>query len=179
MTDAAHYWPFYCEENVWLACAQAPAGAAVVLVSNARRAVALCFQRAAGDGIGPVVWDYHVILVVPEPASAGGGWTVLDADSTLGARVPASLYLERTFAAIEALPDQLRPRFRVLDASEYRTLLSSDRAHMRRADGSWSAEPPPWPAIEHGPANLMRLIDLDDAFAGELLDLDAVRARFG
>lgn len=175
MNRPPRYWPFYCEENVWLACEDAPPGSQVAFVSNPQRAVALCFQRAAGDGVGPVVWDYHVILIVPEPSE---GWAVVDLDTTLGERVPASRYFERTFTAADRLPAELQPRFRLVPADEYRARLSSDRRHMRRADGSWSAEPPPWPAIGDGEPNLARFIDVDGAFIGEVLELHDVRERF-
>lgn len=175
-TRARRYCPFYCEENVWWACEDAPAGSKVVFVSNAKRAVALCFQRAARDGIGPVVWDYHVILLVPD---AEHGWVVVDLDTTLGERVPARDYVERTFLAFDQLPSELHPRFRVLDLADYRRHFSSDRGHMRRDDGGWMAPPPAWDRIGEGPGNLMRLVDLDDGFLGEVIDLEQLRARFG
>jgi hypothetical protein len=182
MSEAAgerRYCPFYCEENVWWAAEDVPPGSKVVFVSNAKRAVALCFQRAARDGIGPVVWDYHVILLVPGPGQADDdAWVVIDLDTTLGERVPATEYLDRTFLALEQLPPELHPRFRVIDAAEYRTRLSSDRSHMRREDGGWTAAPPAWDPIGDPPANLMRFVDLDDAFVGEVMGFEALRSRF-
>lgn len=175
-SEAGRYCPFYCEENVWWACHDAPPGSVVAFVSNAKRAVALCFQRAARDGIGPVVWDYHVILFVPDPEL---GWAVLDLDTTLGERVAAGEYIDRTFLAAEQLPPALYPRFRLIDAADYRRRFSSDRGHMRRGDGGWVAPPPDWDRIGEGPGNLTRFVDLDDAFAGEIVDLDELRARFG
>jgi hypothetical protein len=154
------YWPFYCEENVWHLCGEPWAHDALVAwVSNPARAVTCHFQRAAADGQGPIVWDYHVILLVPGP----DGWQVVDLDTTLGDRVPFSTYLERTFLAHE-------PRFVVLPAAEYRSGLRSDRRHMRRPDGTHAAPPPPWPGIGEG-SNVLELV----AAAAAGLDLAALR----
>lgn len=138
--------PYYCEENVWQLCGHerlAGAEARVLFVSNARRGCALWSQRAAKEPGQAVVWDYHVLLVV----RGVGGWRVWDLDSTLGLDLPLAVYLEATFLP---LPEQLlryRPMFRLLPAPSYRAAFSSDRSHMRDAEGGWIHPPPSWPAI--------------------------------
>lgn len=165
------YWPFYCEENVWHLCErEATAGAYVVFISNPARAVALWFQRAARDGKGPVIWDYHVILVRP----GEDGWEVIDLDTNLGERVELGTYLERTFVGTKLLPPEHLPMFRVISADRFHDAFSSDRSHMRRADGSYSAPPPPWPAIGSAPNNLMGYVDVESEGEGQVVDLDGL-----
>jgi hypothetical protein len=171
----AHDWPFYCEENIWYRCSSAPGlleSARVIFVSNARRSVAVWHQRAAASPGVPVVWDYHVILVAPE----AGAWQVYDPDSSLGVPTNALAYLEACFPALPPGQAHLRPRFRVLPAQVYREELRSDRRHMRGPDGRWLKPPPPRACIGHG-SNLARFIDTETAFLGEVLDLEALRAR--
>lgn len=153
------YQPFWCEENVWHLAGE-PALAArrrkVVFISNAAQQCAVWAQRA-GD---PVVWDYHVVLVVDD--------RVFDLDTTLGVDVPLSTWCAVSFRA-EA-PPALRPRFRVVDADVYRATFSSDRSHMRDALGHWCAPPPPWPAIHDAARgmNLMQFVDVERPFCGEV-----------
>jgi hypothetical protein len=49
---------------------------------------------------------------------------------------------------------------------------------MRSGD-EWQSPPPPWPTIGDGGSNLMRFVDMDDEFLGEVLDLEALRKRLG
>ena len=169
------YWPYYCEENVWHLCGrEASAGAHVVFISNPAHAVALWFQRAARDGKGPVIWDYHVILVRP----TARGWEVIDLDTNLGEQVELDTYLERTFVGTKLLPPEHSPMFRVVPAERFRDDFSSDRSHMRRADGSYSAPPPPWPAIGTEPPNLMAYVDVESEGEGRVVDLPGLRRFF-
>lgn len=183
--DETRYWPFYCEENVWHLCA-APRFAGrdvwVALISNPARRVAIWAQRSAekgetvplrGDLSVPVNWNYHVILIA---AAQGGGYEVWDLDTIQGAPVDAGRYLDVSFAGTPWSPTEYAPRFRLLDAAEFRRTLATDRRHMRRPDGSWTEPPPPWPTIGEG-SNLERLIDMDDDFVGEVLDLEGLRRR--
>jgi hypothetical protein len=173
----ANYWPSYCEENVWHLCRELPAGvdrAFVAFISNADRQVAIGHQRSASSPIGVVVWDYHVILLI----ETIDGRHVLDADSTLDAPTPLDVYLSCSF---RELPDELspqRPRFRLIEAAEYRRSLRTDRRHMRKADGSWRSPPPPTPCIGVG-SNLMRFVDMERDFIGDVHDLASLRRWAG
>jgi hypothetical protein len=177
--EGAAYHPFYCEENVHHLCSDARIEGRrklVAFVSNARRAVALWAQRAAPFVGQPVVWDYHVLLF----AERGRAWEAYDLDSTLGCPVAAAAYLDGTFPA--GAPPGLGPRFRVIDATEFVRVFASDRSHMRRPDGTFTEPPPPWPPIRGAPgaeSNLERFVDVTRPFAGELLDLEELRARLG
>lgn len=172
---ALRYQPYYCEENVWWLCAEpALAGRArrVAFVSNPGRSVLLAHQRAGGSD-GVVVWDYHVVCLV----RGAEGWEVWDLDSTLGLPVPAGAYIDLTFPP--DVPPVLRPRFRIIDADRYRAGLRTDRSHMRDEAGHFLQPPPPWDPPGGAPSNLMRFVDMDDGFEGEVVDLDTLRRRFG
>ena len=71
------------------------------------------------------------------------------------------------------------PRFRVIPADDYVARFSSDRSHMRRADGSWIAPPPPWPPIDRGdPTVFASLLDLRDRSLGTVMTRGELEARF-
>lgn len=171
--------PFYCEENVHRLCEDPRLSALekrVVFISNDRRRVALFHQRAGDDEVFVLTWDYHVILLARSP---GEPWETWDLGSTLGAPVPAGDYLRRTFEE-RALPPIFAPRFRVVEGAEFLATFSSDRAHMRRRNGSFTRPPPPWPAIDRGGApNLLRFVDTRAVFVGEVMDLAGLRASIG
>lgn len=169
------YWPFYCEENIWHLCADPRLEGDqrwAVLISNPGRQVALWFQKAAPRRGLPVVWDYHVVLLVQN----AGGWQIWDLDSALPTPLDAERWLAATFAGTTAVGPDFAPRFRLLEADLYRRSLASDRRHMRHADGSWHAPPPPWPPIGEG-SNLMELLDMDRSSPGEVVGLDELDER--
>ena len=168
------YQAYYCEENVYhLARAPELAGRPreVVFISNADRACAMWYQRAAARPGWPILWDYHVVLLAAAP------WEVWDLDTTLGMPVPAADYLRRSFRA--GMPEELCPRFRVVAAEAFEATFASDRSHMRLPGGRWRKTPPPWPLIgpRGAPSNLMRFVDMADPFVGEVLDLPGMLAR--
>jgi hypothetical protein len=166
------YCAFYCEENIWhLAGADGFEQSEVIFISGAQRAVALWGQRLAVAPAQPVIWDYHVVLLRSGPAAE-----LFDLDTTLGWPVPLTRYLEHTFLDLPAAAAGLSPLFRVVPAARYRALFSSDRSHMRAADGSWLQPPPPWPPIHAGgeASNLSRWIDMATRYEGEVLDLAGI-----
>jgi hypothetical protein len=168
------YAPYWCEENVWW-LAQEPRFAGrrgtVVFVSNETRSVAMYGQRAARRPGEPVGWDYHVVLAVDDRE-------VWDLDCAEGAPLAPAEWLRISFGPGDRLPARFRPRFRLVDAAEYVRTFSSDRSHMRLANGRWRKPPPEWPAIERGPSNLEPLVDMSPRFAGDLVDLEVLRVRW-
>lgn len=176
-TSSFRYCPFYCEENVWHLSAdpQVPgADRRVVFVSNPARQVVLWAQRAASQPDEPVVWDYHVVLL----CDVENTWRVWDLDSTLGLGVLLDEWARASFEVLP-MPRELRPMFRCIEADAFRRSFASDRSHMRRPDGTYASPPPPWPRIGQG-NNLHRFIDMrDEAVAGDVLDLEGLRRRFG
>ncbi len=173
--EQQRYCASFCEENVWhLADALGPERCEVLLIGNADRKVVMWGQRAAAAPQQPVLWDYHVVLLRHEDDRP----RIYDLDTVLGWPLPLDLYLAGSFQLPPGQQPQLQPRFRVIDAAAYRQRLSSDRSHMRDAEGAWLQPPPPWPAIDgEPPASLMRLIDLDDDLLGEVIGLETLRAR--
>lgn len=177
-----HMLPYascYCEENVWHLAGDERIPEQrrhVAFISNRHLCCALWFQRAASEPSLPVLWDYHVIMIA---SGEGGGPMVYDLDTTLDLPVPLDVYLRATFREPERLDHRLYPRFRVVDAGEYRRVFASDRSHMRAGD-AWKTPPPSWPPIrpDGTPMNLPQFMDMDTPFLGEVLDLEGLRARF-
>lgn len=168
------YCPYYCEENIWHLCVDpqvAGSPRAAIVISNPTRTVAVACQRAAPSPDLPVVWDYHVVLAARGPQ----GWAVWDLDSTLGLPVPLLAYLRQSFAWPPGYSPPYDARFRVLPAARYREVLCTDRSHMRDAQGRYRVPPPPWPPIGTG-TNLMRLVDVHDPIAGEVVELPELPA---
>jgi hypothetical protein len=162
------YWPYFCEESIWHLCGEdAALGSTstekrrVVFITNVRRRVAIRKQRACGGGL--VLWDYHVVLL--------DGGKVWDLDSTLGCPVDLDVWIQESFYP---LVPGYGPRFRVVDASTYRSRFASDRSHMLDAEGLPLKPPPPWPRIGEG-MTLMDFVDLETPFVGEVLDLESFR----
>jgi hypothetical protein len=183
------YWPLFWVENVWHLTgniANDVEEAWVVFISNAARRVAVWSQAAANPPSRPVVWDYHVILL----ESTAAGWRVTDPDSSLETPIDARSYLNASFHSIGDELGGLRPMFRVVRAQEYRSLLRSDRNHMRSSTGSsigeWLAPPPPRPPIGQDAngsgrpgSNLMQFVDMERPFVGQVCDLDGLLLRIG
>jgi protein N-terminal glutamine amidohydrolase len=157
------YQAYYCEENVWRLLARPEYSAMVswaVIVSNALRDVVLLRQVAGRPLDGLVHWDYHVFAAVTDPIV---GRLALDFDSELPFPSPLSRYLEDTFP--RDVQKAYEPRFRVIRGGEYVAGLVSDRSHMRAADGSWVAPPPPWPAPGSGSGRQSDFMRWTDALA--------------
>ncbi|KIP07969.1 hypothetical protein PHLGIDRAFT_35193 [Phlebiopsis gigantea 11061_1 CR5-6] len=117
------------------------------------RQAALWHQKAAE---GPVVWDYHVVLVLrPRARASRGGETaascwVYDRDSRCALPSTARDYMGQTFpyacADGGAIPERYVSLFRVVPAEEYLDNFVSDRSHMG-ADAAYAAPPPPYPPL--------------------------------
>lgn len=183
------YAPFYCEENAWQLCrALVGRPRELVFVSNAEHKVALFAQRAGREPDGLIVWDYHAVLAVKNagrgrherPAGVGGrgrDWRICDPDCRLGQNLAASDWLDASFPFGDAMPEPYRPRFRVVEGDRFLEVFATDRSHMRDAQGDWIKPPPSWDPPGEG-MNLMRFLDMEQPFEGEVLDLDALRARY-
>jgi protein N-terminal glutamine amidohydrolase len=171
------YQPFYCEENIWLLAQDPRCGDGerlVALITGAEGHVAMWHQKPA-DGPGePLLWDYHVVLLVRSATT----WQVWDFESDLGMPLAAESWIAACFLHQDRIPLRYRPRFRVMPASEYVATLRSDRSHMRDEDGSYAKTPPPWLPPGGGiDSNLVHFVDLKQTFVGEVLDLPSLRQR--
>ena len=160
------YHPFYCEENAWRLAADKrlqDCGRWIVFVTNRTRTCALWHQRAGEVG-QPVVWDYHVLVVVRAQADL----LVLDLDTTLDFPIALVSYLQQTFPHLSRWPVAYRPSFRVVAADAFLPRFASDRRHMKDDAGQWRQQPPPWPPIQgtDAPHDLEGWLDTSAAAPG-------------
>ena len=158
------YCPFYCEENAWhaiTALASESAHTAVLCILGRSGQVAVWCHRLAARASYPLVWDYHVVALARESGSSE--WAVFDPESTLPRGLPARTYLAETFPTEIALLPESQPCFRWFDGRDYQRRLNATRRHMRNADGTWQAPPPPWPLIRSDAMDAFDVPDLRDA----------------
>ncbi|KAF9566342.1 hypothetical protein CPC08DRAFT_814909 [Agrocybe pediades] len=148
------YTRCYCEENVYLLCDQFLKDTSVterweayaVFISNENKTAALWYQKAARVEGNPVIWDYHVILVLRPrneadtlesldsgslsaqyEADQSGSW-VYDFDTTLPVPCQWEDYLSLTFP--EGLLPAYESKFRVVPGVLFLQHFASDRSHM-------------------------------------------------
>lgn len=180
----AVYTGCYCEENIYF-LAQAfsadPDTAKywdifVVFISNRSKTVALWCQKLANESHRPVVWDYHVVLVLrlrnhvlsqdvrcaPTVDETTHSW-VYDFDTILDLPCALQEYLDKTFEEVSL---DFQSLFRVIPCSVYLNHFASDRSHMlavkedaRALIETYHAPPPLYEpirgaiAVEHGISN--------------------------
>ncbi len=167
--ESCAYTASFCEENIWHLAQHTELAALdrrVVIITNPTRSCAVWAQQLAPSPEEPVVWDYHVLLLVEMD---GKHW-VLDLDTTLPFPCAFEDYVGASFRDI---PPPFTAWFRVVEADLYCREFSSKRLHMRTEDGSWLAPPPPWPMIlGAGALDLETALDLDRG-PGEVMNLHA------
>jgi hypothetical protein len=186
MNEAPAYCPFYCEENIWQLCADqrgllgVGGDRRVLMISNAARRVAMWGQRISSDPELPVVWDYHVIMLLRR----GGLWNAWDLDARDPTPRPATRWLEDSFRETGLLPRKFEPRFRLVTCADYLRYFRSDRRHMLGPDGLVMQPAPSWapimgesvPGYDDDGSNLDRFLDCEDPeFIGDVLDLHELR----
>jgi len=146
------YTPYYCEENIYLLAKSFSADPQVVgtwdvfilFISNHNKAVALWCQQKAHEPHLPVVWDYHVILILrprnhlgqnvaesgvvplPLPEEKAHTWAY-DFDTCLDLPCTLQEYLDWTFRDVNP---QYQSLFRVIPCEIYLNHFASDRSHM-------------------------------------------------
>jgi len=148
------YTSCYCEENVWKLCDTVRQKSEdllpqfkVVFISNLQKTVAFWSQKQGETTPDiPVVWDYHVFLIGQDE----GRWQVFDLDTTLNFPEPIASYVEHSFRPKIKKLAMYKPIFRVVDVADFLNNFSSDRSHMKKADGSYMASPPEYPPIVTG-----------------------------
>ncbi|KAL1132606.1 hypothetical protein AAG570_010558 [Ranatra chinensis] len=144
---------FCSEENVWKLCEKLKKNNNIrieefyaVFVSNDQRLVPLFYQKSAideGFSDGKVIWDYHVILVQKGASEVN----VFDMDCTLPFPSKFQLYCYFCLGSDQLLDPQFHRMFRVIPAEVYLTSFASDRRHMKKINGSWLKDPPPYEPI--------------------------------
>ncbi|KAH8611736.1 putative N terminal glutamine amidase [Trypanosoma vivax] len=152
--EVVPYASYYCEENAYKLIEilskdhlLLEESVFAVFISNKLKATPLWMQRlCVGDD--PVLWDYHVIVLV---IGAVGGDSdrskrralVFDSDTVLPYPCDALEYVEKSLRPWKSLPSDYEPLLRVVPARDYIAYFSSDRSHMSTA----TALPPSWPPI--------------------------------
>jgi len=162
--ESARYFKCYCEENVYNLLKDhllpgnqdksVPRRGALyaVIVSNRRRSVLICQQRAGDPAMGGLVcWDYHVFALEFDAASGKAAF-VWDFDTLVGFKTGASEYFAASFPAQIVDGEQIRevygPTFRVVPAEEYVSQFSSDRSHMiDPKTKAWLSPPPDYDCV--------------------------------
>lgn len=102
---------------------------------------------------GPVIWDYHVLAVGCKPT---GDIVVFDQDSTLPFPCSVDVWIDKALQPHSAgcRSEQLRRRWRCVEATAFLAHFASDRSHMVKqvdVDGDvrkqWSSPPPAYQCI--------------------------------
>jgi protein N-terminal glutamine amidohydrolase len=115
----------------------------VIFVSSESQCVPMFHQLAQQSSTYPCFWDYHVLAL---EITKDGEPFILDIDSNLPYPCHLTNYLEHVFPK-QNLPQSYRPLFRIVPADSFLFHFSSDRRHMRRDDGTFSAPPPTYNCI--------------------------------
>ncbi|KAG8515530.1 Protein N-terminal glutamine amidohydrolase, partial [Galemys pyrenaicus] len=137
------------------------------------------WKQQARPGDGPVIWDYHVVLL---HVSSGGQSFIYDLDTVLPFPCPFDTYVEDAFKSDEDIHPQFRRKFRVIRADSYLKNFASDRSHMKDSSGNWREPPPSYPCIETGDSkmNLNDFISMDPEVGwGAVYSLSEFVHRFG
>jgi len=178
------YTPCYCEENVWKLCdsvrKEFPSEidyCHVAFISNQKRMVPMWRQKAGKNEEKLALWDYHVIFLY----NPDDRCVVYDMDSDLPFPTHFHRYVSETFRTENILQPEYHRCFRILPASKFLSLFSSDRRHMKRSDGSWIKPPPNYlPISSNGGSNLEQFLDVTtpNNEYGELFTLMELVRRF-
>lgn len=129
-------------------------------------------QRAAKAPYFPIIWDYHVVLLVEAKINY-----IFDFDTTLSFCNDVNNYLSRSFLDETLLAEDILPLFKVIPSGVYKTHFSSDRSHMKAGKG-WYAPPPDWSPIGGKASNLSDFTDMNNYQFGDVLTYDALKDRF-
>ncbi|XP_051015593.1 protein N-terminal glutamine amidohydrolase isoform X1 [Acomys russatus] len=136
------------------------------------------WKQQARPGNGPVIWDYHVVLL---HVSSEGQSFIYDLDTILPFPCPFDTYVEDALKSDADIHPQFRRKFRVVRADCYLKNFASDRSHMKDSSGNWKEPPPEYPCIETGDStmNLNDFISMDPEVGwGAVYTLSAFVHRF-
>ena len=185
LREKYQYCAFYCEENIWKLCQESEfkdKTAITVFISNPQQTCAIWHQKAAPSVTEPVIFDYHVILLVKDEEQENKkNWQVWDLDTTLNFPINAETYFHETFMVGYKVPNEFQPQFRIINAHDYVLKLSSDRSHMKDENNNEFHPTPKWKAPYQADKgnNLSSFVQMEEGFLGEVLDLQMMFARFG
>ncbi|XP_055931162.1 protein N-terminal glutamine amidohydrolase-like isoform X1 [Argiope bruennichi] len=184
--DECCYTSCYCEENVWKLCEYVknnqnsflPACYAV-FISNRNQTIPLWFQKSGKDENYLAIWDYHVIFIYN--SCNDKGTLVYDLDSILPFPSPLDEYATMTFQFDACLKPIYHRSFRVIPADTFLKAFASDRSRMRKPDGTWIKDPPPYPCLStpESTNNIDEFISMDPSVGvGEVMKLNQFLEKF-
>ncbi|CAK8698011.1 protein N-terminal glutamine amidohydrolase-like [Clavelina lepadiformis] len=174
--DECIYTKCYCEENVWMLCNHVLKNHKnllqqfyVIFVSNENKAVPLWAQKSRTDITKPVIWDYHALLLFVEGSEYEGEHAyILDLDSVLPFPTKLSIYCQEAFRPDILLKTEFKQYLKLIPADTYLKTFSSDRSHMKKAEGDWFFPPPSYECIftEQSTMNLNEFMDMSQSLYG-------------
>jgi len=171
--EAFLYQPSYCEDNIWHLCQHEQLkNSHVIFIASKDDSFPMLCQRITDEPHTPIFWDYHVILLVQGETNQ-----ILDFDTSLPFNNDVASYFADSFIDNNLLTADLIPLFRVVAASDYVRMFSSDRSHMQSESG-WLAPPPDWTPIVKSENNLSEFIDMNNEKLGEVLPYDEILKGF-
>mmetsp|Transcript_40959 Transcript_40959/g.46535 ORF Transcript_40959/g.46535 Transcript_40959/m.46535 type:complete len:237 (-) Transcript_40959:11-721(-) len=150
--------PCYCEENIYRLAVRklkfqeeeqdVDSKYYVIFVSSDTQCVPMYYQLASQNPLSACSWDYHVLLL--KVSQNNDKSEILDIDSHLPYPCSLEAYVQNSFPSVHRIATlpQYAPLFRVISAEKFLHDFCSDRRHMFREDGSWSAKPPTYGCIQ-------------------------------
>lgn len=115
---------------------------------GAGKTVLVWYQRSSHDPENqPVVWDYHVVVLLlkdaalssastsPAECSSSSSGFVLDLDSVLPVPFDAASYFDASLQPDRRLPKRYAQRIRLVPAVDFIAGFASDRRHMKTPVG--------------------------------------------
>ncbi|KAE8599603.1 hypothetical protein XENTR_v10017250 [Xenopus tropicalis] len=137
------------------------------------------WKQKSAKGDGPVIWDYHVILL---RESARDGNFVYDLDTTLAFPSSCNAYIREALKSDTNIHCDFKRKLRVVGAREFLQTFASDRSHMRDSSSNWTKPPPPYPCIQTAEStmNLGDFISMNPEVGwGTVYSLAEFTERFG
>ena len=165
------YTKCYCEENIWMLCQHVKnsnpeflSNLSTLFISNPNKSIPIWEQLGQKDKDCPVVWDYHVVLLLAFQNNSSYEYFVYDLDSSLPFPSRLSEYVKKALRSDSDLMSQYWRYIRVVPAKLYLENFASDRSHMKTPDGEWYAQPPSYPCISTKTCkmNLNNYISMND-----------------
>ena len=124
------YTSLFCEENIWHLARSLIDEAIkeedihILFLTNKNKQIAI-FNQLSAEPKQPVIWDYHVILMV----KIEGVHYIFDFDTRLDFITSYEFYIKNS------LPDNIislyQSQFRIIPAKTYLQYFYSDRSHMK------------------------------------------------
>ncbi|KNC79324.1 hypothetical protein SARC_08273, partial [Sphaeroforma arctica JP610] len=130
----------------------------VCFISNPERKVPVWYQKITNDIRVPMIWDYHVVLLSKCSHTPAG--LVYDFDSVLPFPCDGAEYAKLALQISMRRNPCYYGYYRLVPLAYFMEHFGSDRSHMIRADGTWSAPPPVHPCIKPELNNLDEYISM-------------------